>query len=109
MKQSEAKQKIEVFFRRLGNEATFFDEKKFVQARIGEALVGFEYDEREEILLVQALIYRFRSKPRDKVLDAIFAEENETNDGYGSTSPEDESRSLYPYSACTEKIGEQHL
>ena len=57
MTREEAKQQIEAFFR-----------------RIGEALIGFEYDETEEILSAQALIYRFRGEPQDNVLDAVFAE-----------------------------------
>jgi hypothetical protein len=109
MKQSEAKQKIETFFRRLGNEDYFFNEKNFVQARIGEAFVGFEYDEREEILLVQALIYRFRSEPQDKVLDAIFAEENETNNGGGRIVFDSETLSFYLQKDFTEKIGDEQF
>ena len=109
MTEEEAKQQIEVFFRRLGNEASFFDEKSFVQARIGEAFVGFEYDEREEILLAQALIYRFRSEPRDKVLDAIFAEENETNNGGGRIVYNSETLSFYLQKDFTEKIGDEQF
>ncbi len=109
MKQSEAKQKIETFFRRLGNEDYFFNEKNFVQARIGEAFVGFEYDEREEILLAQALIYRFRSEPQDKILDAIFAEENETNNGGGRIVFDSETLSFYLQKDFTEKIGDEQF
>jgi hypothetical protein len=83
MTREEAKQQIEAFFRRLGEKASFFDEKTHVEARIGETLVGFEYDETEEILSAQALIYRFRSEPKDEVLDAIFGEESDATSGGG--------------------------
>ena len=109
MNKSEAKQQIEAFFRKLGKQASFFDEKNFVQARIGEAFVGFEYDEREEILLAQALIYRFRSEPQDKVLDAIFAEENETNNGGGRIVYNSETLSFYLQKDLTERIGDEQF
>lgn len=109
MTEEEAKQQIGAFFLKLGKKASFFDEKNFVKARIGEAFVGFEYDEREEILLAQALIYRFRSEPRDKVLDAIFAEENETNNGGGRIVYNSETLSFYLQKDFTEKIGDEQF
>jgi len=72
MTKAEAKQQVEFFFRRLGENASFFDEQNHAEARIGEAVIGFEYDEAEEILSAQALIFRFRSEPQDNILDAVF-------------------------------------
>ncbi len=83
MTKEEAILQIEVFFRRLGEKSIFFKEKNFIEARIGEVLIGFEYDEAEELLSAQALIYRFRSEPKDKVLDAVFNEESDANNGGG--------------------------
>ena len=54
MTNGEAKQQIEAFFRKLGEKASFFDEKTYVEARIGETIVGFEYDAAEEGLSAQA-------------------------------------------------------
>ncbi len=83
MTKTEASRQIEYFFQRLGEKITLFDNKNFVEARIGETLIGFEFNEVEELMSVQALIYRFRSEPQDKVLDSIFNEESYTNNGGG--------------------------
>ena len=107
MTREEAKQQIEAFFRRLGEKkASFFDAKSYTEARIGEALVGFEYDEREEILSAQALIYRFRGEPQDRVLDAVFAEENESNSGGGRVVFNSENHAFYLQRDFREKIGD---
>ena len=106
MTKEEAKQQIEAFFRRLGEKASFFNEKNFVEARIGEAVMGFEYDEAEDVLSAQALIYRFRNEPKDNVLDAIFAEESEANSGGGRLVFNSENFAFYLQRDFTEKIGE---
>lgn len=109
MKKPEAKQQIETFFRRLGERKTaFFDDKSYIEARVGETLIGFDYDEKEETLSAQALIYRFRSAPPDKVLDAVFAEENETNSGGGRVVFNSETNTFYLQRDFTEKTGD-HL
>ena len=95
MNQSEASSQVENFFRRLGEKADNFSEKNFIQAGIGEALIGFEYDEAEELLSVQALIYRFRNEPQDKVLDAVFNEESEDNNGGGRIVFNSENLAFY--------------
>jgi len=95
MTKNEAKIQVEAFFRQLGEKASFFDEKNYVEARIGETLVGFEYDEDGEILSVQSLIYRFRKEPKDEILDAVFAEENETNNGGGRLVFNSENYAFY--------------
>ena len=107
MTKAEAKQQIEAFFRRLGEKkASFFDDKSHTEARIGESLVGFEYDETQEILSAQALIYRFRSEPQDNVLDAIFAEENESNSGGGRVVFNSENFAFYLQRDFQEKVGD---
>jgi hypothetical protein len=104
MTKAEANQQIEAFFRRLGAKASFFNEKNFVEARIGETLIGFEYDEAEELFSVQGLIYRFRNEPKDKVLDAIFSEENESNNGGGRVVFNSENFAFYLQKDFDEKV-----
>ncbi|MDQ3800210.1 MAG: hypothetical protein M3384_12215, partial [Acidobacteriota bacterium] len=103
MTREEAKRQLESFFRRLGSEASLFNEQKFVQARVGESFVGFEFDEADDALSCQALIYRFRREPRDEVLDAIFAEESEANSGGGRIVFDSQTFSLYLQRDFTEK------
>src|SRR5215203_6665501 len=107
MTKAEAKQQIEAFFRRLGEKkASFFDDKTHAEARIGESVIGFEYDESEEILSAQALIYRFRSPPADPVLDAVFAEENESICGGGRVVFNSENFAFYLQRDFQEKVGD---
>lgn len=60
-----------------------FEAANSVKVQIGEAFLGFEWVEDANLLSCRALIYRFRRQPRDEVLQAVFAEENETNNGGG--------------------------
>lgn len=106
MTRAEAKLQIEAFFRRLGEKASFFDDKSYVETRIGETLIGFEYDEAEEILSAQALIYRFRSEPKDNILDAIFGEESDATSGGGRVVFNSETFTFYLQRDFTEKVGE---
>jgi hypothetical protein len=107
MTREEAKQQVEAFFRRLGEKkASFFDEQNHAEARIGEAVVGFEYDENEQVLSAQALIYRFRAAPPDDVLDAVFGEETEANSGGGRVVFNSENSAFYLQRDFREKVGE---
>jgi hypothetical protein len=107
MTKEEAKQQVEAFFRRLGEKkASFFDAKNYVEARIGEAVIGFEYDETEEILSAQALIYRFRTAPQDNVLDAVFGEETDANNGGGRVVFNSDNSAFYLQRDFQEKVGE---
>lgn len=83
MTRQEAARQLEAFFRKLGKQASFFEATNLVKVQIGEAFLGFEFVEDANLLLCQALIYRFRRAPRDEVLQAVYAEENETNNGGG--------------------------
>jgi hypothetical protein len=107
MTKEEAKQQLEAFFRTLGIEAAVPDEKNHVQARVGESVLGFEYDEADGSLSCQALIYRFRREPRDEILDALFAAESETNNGGGRIVFDSEAFSLYLQRDFTEKTDER--
>ena len=109
MNKTEAKQQVEAFFSSLGESASLFEEKNYVQARIGETMVGFEFVAAEELLSAQALIYRFRSAPKDKILDAVFAEENEVNTGGGRVVFDSENSAFYLQQDFIEKISEQNF
>lgn len=107
MTKEEANQQIEAFFRRLGEKKpSFFETKNYVEARIGEAVIGFEFEETAELLSAQALIYRFRSEPKDKILDAIFGEETEANSAGGRVVFNSENFAFYLQRDFQEKIGE---
>lgn len=95
MNKSEVILQLEAFFRKLGKQASFSETINFVKIQIGEAFVGFEFDEKTNVLSCQALVYRFRRAPNDKVLQAVFAEENETNDGGGRVVFDAEELTLY--------------
>lgn len=103
MNQAEAKQQVEAFFQRLGEKISFSEEKNFAKARVGEAILGFEFDETDGVLSCQALIYRFRNAPRDEILDAAFAEEDSATDGFRVVF-DSENRSLYLQRDYAEKI-----
>lgn len=104
MTKEEAKQTLEAFFSRLGEKASFFDGKDFAKARIGEAVIGFEYDDADGVLSGEALIYRFRREPRDEILDAAFAEGDAKENGGGRIVYDSENFSLYLQRDFTEKI-----
>ena len=107
MTREEAKQQVEAFFHRLGEKkASFFDAKNYVEARVGESVIGFEFDEDEAILSAQALMYRFRSAPEDKILDAVFGEESEANSGGGRVVFNSENFAFYLQRDFTEHVGD---
>ena len=109
MTKTEAAQQIEAFFRRLGEKASFPKGKNFVRARIGEAVVGFEYEEATGHLSAQALVYRFRGEPRDEVLDAVFAQETETNSGGGRVVFNSENLAFYLQKDYDEVTGDEQF
>ncbi|HEX8734229.1 MAG TPA: hypothetical protein VF721_02830 [Pyrinomonadaceae bacterium] len=106
MTREEAKQQLEAFFQKLGNDAPVLDETNYVRARIGEAFVGFEFDEADDVLSCAALIYRFRREPGDEILDALFAEESDANNGGGRIVFDSETLSLYLQRDFAEKTGD---
>jgi hypothetical protein len=107
MTREEAKQQVEAFFRRLGEKkASFFDRANHVEARLGETVVGFEYEAAAENLSAQCLIYRFRSEPQDRVLDAVFSEETEANSGGGRVVYNSENFAFYLQRDFTEHVGD---
>ena len=95
MTREEAKQQLEAFFRKIGITASFFEDKNFAKATVGEALIGFEFVQTESVLKAQALIYRFRNSPNPKVIEAIFAEQKNSDTGGGTIHFETEDLSLF--------------
>lgn len=94
MTKEEAKQQLEPFFRKLGIRPSFFDDKNFAKANIGEAILGFEFSDAEKILKAKVLIYCFRGQPAPVILEGIKAEENEQNTGGGEIFFDEQSLAL---------------
>lgn len=109
MKKSEAKHQVEAFFRKLGNKASFFEGTNLVKAQIGEAFLGFEFDDEANLLSCRALIYRFRRAPREKVLQAIYAEETAANNGGGRVIYDAGESTLYLRRDFTEITGDEQF
>lgn len=109
MKKSEAKEQIETFFRKLGKQVSIFEDANFAKAQIGEAFLGFEFDDEANLLSCRALIYRFRRAPREKVLQAIYAEETAANNGGGRVIYDAGESTLYLRRDFTEITGEEQF
>ncbi len=104
MTREETKQQLEAFFRKIGITASFFEDKNFAKATVGEALIGFEFVESEGILTAQALIYRFRNSPNPRVIEALFAEQKNSDTGGGNLRFETEDFSLFLEKDFSEKL-----
>ncbi len=109
MTREEAKQQIEAFFRKIGITASFFEDKNFAKATVGEALIGFEFVETESVLKAQALIYRFRNSPNQTVIEAILAEQQNSDTGGGNVNFETEDLSLFLEKSFTEKLSDEEF
>lgn len=109
MKKSEAKQQLETFFRKSGKQVSVFEDANFAKAQFGEAFLGFEFDEEANLLACRALIYRFRRTPQEKVLQAIYAEENGTNNGGGRIVFDGEELTIYLKRDFAELIGDEQF
>lgn len=109
MTREEAQQQLEAFFRKLGIKASFFDDKNFVKASIGEAVIGFELLETEGILNAQALIYRFRNNPNPVLIEALIAEQQNSDTGGGNVRFNDDDLSLFLKKTFTEKLPDEEF
>lgn len=72
------------FFARLGKTDFSLADGTAIKANIGEAVLGFVFNDAEQILICEALIYRFRRFPRSELLAALkqtAANEAETGGG----------------------------
>ena len=70
MTKEEAKNQVESFFRKLGEEVEVFGETNFAKAEIGTSSLVFEYTD-EETLACVALIHKFEEQPPTGILKAI--------------------------------------
>jgi hypothetical protein len=109
MTREEAKHQLEAFFRKIGITASFFEDKNFAKATVGEALIGFEFVKTEGVLNAQALIYRFRNSPNQKVIEAIFAEQKNSDTGGGNVNFDSQDFSLYLEKSFSEKISDEEF
>jgi hypothetical protein len=109
MTREEAKQQIEAFFRKIGITASFFEDENFAKATVGEALIGFEFVETEGVLKTQALIYRFRNAPNQKVIEALLAEQQNSDTGGGNVNFETEDFSLFLEKTFMEKLSAEEF
>jgi hypothetical protein len=80
MTKEEAKNQVENFFRKLGEEVSVFGETNYAKAEIGTSSLVFEYTDKETLACV-ALIHKFDEAPKKEILKAIEdAAENEIDD-----------------------------
>lgn len=104
MKKQEAKDQVESFFRKLGEEVSVFDEANFAKAQIGTSSLIFEYTE-EETLACVALIHKFDDPPKKEILKAIEdAAENEIDD---SIHFDEFTKSLFLERIYNEKLDDE--
>ena len=104
MTREEAQQQLEAFFRKLGIKASFFDDKNYVKASVGEAVIGFEFLETGGILKAQALIYRFRNNPNPVLIEALITEQQNSDTGGGNVMFNTDDLSLFLEKTFTEKL-----
>ena len=109
MTREEAKQQLEAFFRKIGIRASFFDDNNFAKATVGEAVIGFEFLETENILNTNALIYRFRNNPNPVLIEALAAEQNNSDTGGGNVHFEPADLSLFLEKRFSEKLPDEEF
>lgn len=109
MTREEAKHQLEALFRKIGITASFFEDKNFAKATIGEALIGFEFVEAEGTLNAQALIYRFRNTPNPTLIEALITEQKNSATGGGNVRFETEDLSLFLEKSFTEKLSDEEF
>lgn len=101
MTKTEAKDQVEAFFRKLGDEIAVFEENNYAKAQIGTAVLGFEFTDVETLACV-ALIHKFDEPPKKEILLAIEdAAENEIDD---EIRYDDFTKSLFLERIFVEKI-----
>ncbi len=94
MTKQQAKEQIENFLTKIGDtNSTVFDNKNFAKAMIGEAIMGFVYNGNNN-LKCQSLIYRFRTSPKESVMNAIEKESKNAPKGGGEIAFDDENFTL---------------
>lgn len=107
MTREEAKQQLEAFFRKLGLSTSVLNETNFVKATVGEAVIGFEYAETEGVLISKALIYRFRNNPNPLLIEALVAEQKNSDTGGGFVHFATDDLSLSLEKTFVEKLSDE--
>lgn len=107
MTREEAKQQLEAFFRKLGLSTSVLNETNFVKATVGEAVIGFEFSETDNILIAKALIYRFRNNPNPLLIEALITEQKNSDTGGGFVNFETDDLSLSLEKTFVEKLADE--
>lgn len=95
MTKTEAEKLLANFFASFGKADFAFKQSNAVKANIGEAILGFEFQEHEQSLACHALIYRFHRAPRPAVLRELkVAEKNGAETAGGEIVFDAENRNL---------------
>lgn len=109
MTREEAKQQLEAFFRKLGITVSVLNDNNFVKATAGEAVIGFEFVETEGVLIAKALIYRFRNNPNPLLIEALIAEQKNSDTGGGSVNFAADDLSLSLEKTFGEKLSNEEF
>ena len=107
MTREEAQQQLETFFRKLGLSTSVLNDTNFVKATVGEAVIGFEYSEAEGVLIAKALIYRFRNNPNPVLIEALIAEQKNSDTGGGNVDFATDDLSLTLEKTFVEKLADE--
>lgn len=107
MTREEAKQQLEAFFRKLGLSTSVLNDTNFVKATVGEAVIGFAYSEAEGVLISKALIYRFRNNPNPLLIEALIAEQKNSDTGGGNVDFDTDDLSLSLEKTFVEKPADE--
>lgn len=95
MTRNECESLLAGFFARFGKTDFALSSSETVKTNIGEAILGFEFNNDLQVLECQAHIYRFRQKPRPEILAEIkHAEENGADTGGGKIDFNSQSLTL---------------
>lgn len=109
MTKDEAKTQVTEFFKQIGDkEPDIFKSKNFAKAMIGEAIMGFVYQD-DETLSCQSLIYRFRRKPQDAIMNAIEEESRNAPNGGGEIAFDEENFTLVLQKNYVEKTEQEEF
>lgn len=84
MNKRDAAEQINGFARRIGRADAANDSAGPLQVRLGESVIGLEFDDQTGAIAARALIYRFRKAPAEKTLASIIAFGNPDNTGGGN-------------------------
>lgn len=109
MTRHEAKSQLDAFFEKLGNkDANLFEESNVARATIGEAFMGFVFNENKS-LSCQSLIYRFRKMPKKAIMDAIESESTAALNGGGEIAFDEDNLSLILQKEYTDKVSNEQF